>query len=116
MEGRQRRESYQPDRKTPWTPLVCGVISINHPGYLKDDARILNLLGYGSARGSIDWNVVFTACAILADNRFDGRLSKSHDPNYPALEERPLLDAGDYWFHVPGPPSEFKRSLFQSII
>ena len=113
MESRERRESYQTDRTTLGTPPACGVIAINHPGYSKVDARILNLLGYDSTTGSIDWNVVFTACAILANNRFDGRLSESRKPSDPALEERQLLDAGDYWFHVPGPPSECKRSQLQ---
>ncbi|TKA72632.1 hypothetical protein B0A55_05975 [Friedmanniomyces simplex] len=83
-------------------------LRIRHPGYPDSNNVLLTLLANDSAgnvRG-IQRGIVHTACAVFANNRFDGRLSQSLSPvpdfDAPAPDSGERLPADkDYFFHVP---------------
>ncbi|EGP81914.1 uncharacterized protein MYCGRDRAFT_98057 [Zymoseptoria tritici IPO323] len=81
---------------------------IRHPGYPDDESNNVLLTlpatdGTADAPG-IQYGLVHTACAIIANNRFDGQLTTSrHLPaadEYAAPPFESLLPAGDYYFHL----------------
>jgi hypothetical protein len=68
----------------------------------------LPLFAWDHKDGALHYSLLHTACAIIADNRHDGYLSASGNPN----AERIALDHDDlvfcqptnYYFHVPDDP------------
>ncbi|ORY70986.1 uncharacterized protein BCR38DRAFT_321259, partial [Pseudomassariella vexata] len=79
-------------------------ISVRHPGYDENDVPLLSLYGFDDAQGGLYYGLLHTACAIVADNRFDGYLSASSLPEAARLQvvnRDEILAAGEYWFHVP---------------
>ena len=75
-------------------------IKIYHPGY-DEVVPMLCFPGYDSKEGDLYYDSAHTACAIISNNRFDGWLSTSKDPQLPQFSEE-LLAPGNYWWHVPG--------------
>nr|POF13595.1 hypothetical protein CFP56_02618 [Quercus suber] len=78
---------------------------VRHPGYVDSNNDLFALVatdGNADAPG-IQMNIVHTACAVIANNRFDGWLSQSRDPKQPrvAITCSDLLPTGAYYFHVP---------------
>lgn len=78
-------------------------VRIHHPAYPPGATLLLGFPGLDSSSGGIDFNFVHTACAIVADNRFDGYLSLQSLGDAQPLERTSTLNAGDYYFHVPPP-------------
>jgi hypothetical protein len=78
---------------------------VKHPGYKDDDSN--ELLALVATDGSTDnpgvqYGLVHTACAIFADNRFDGWLSLERKSTVEdAIAPEGLLSVGIYYFHVP---------------
>ncbi|KAH8746877.1 hypothetical protein BGZ57DRAFT_777498, partial [Hyaloscypha finlandica] len=56
----------------------------------------------------IHYRLAYTACAIIANNRFDGYLSIARDSSSSIETEWDaclLTDSHGYYFYVPPPPS-----------
>ncbi|KAI1499251.1 hypothetical protein F5X99DRAFT_390776 [Biscogniauxia marginata] len=81
------------------------LIRIRHPGYDDGDDLMLSLRAFDDADGGLHYGFVHTACAIVADNSFDGYLSRTRDDhdgrNRVQVGTHSILPSGDYWFHVP---------------
>ena len=94
--------------QTPSAFRLPQMIKFRHPGYPSrdHDAPILTLPAFDGDGQGLHHGTALTACAIIADNAFDGYLTETRDS-----EERILLDYDDlltqseYWFHVPRPTS-----------
>lgn len=76
-----------------------------HPGYqgLGDDL-LFSLPCFDTATG-VHYGTAYTACAIIANNAFDGYLTASRDGPRLLFDYDDLLTAREHWFHVPRPPS-----------
>ena len=81
------------------------LINIYHPGYHDEFILLMSFPGYDSRKGHLWHNFAHTACAIISNNRFDGWLSRSRDPQSIRFSGD-LLEPGDYWWHLPGGKSE----------
>ena len=77
-------------------------IIIRHP---HNNDVLLTLFAWDHASGALHHGLVHDICAIIADNRQDGYLSTSREPNKEnaKTDHTDLLPAGlaDYYFHVP---------------
>ncbi|KAF4547053.1 Hypothetical protein D9617_64g101360 [Elsinoe fawcettii] len=100
-------------RLTPQLPSV----EVQHPGYTEINI-LLRLPAVdntafqtedGSCVRGIHHPTLHAACAIVADNRFDGYLSKQKQPGSEGMirrEEQGVIPAGIYYFHVIGTSAE----------
>lgn len=84
----------------PYFPSPA-VIRFRHPGYQRHDL-LLTLPCFDTATG-LHYGTAHTACAIIANNAFNGYLTASRDGSRLELEHDDLLTGRDYWFHVPQP-------------
>jgi len=80
---------------------------VYHPEYTDHGAVLLSLPatdGDSQAPG-VHRDTIHTACAIIANNRFDGYISASRDPHttHEDLDRIHILPAGTYYFHLPRP-------------
>ncbi|KAF2724602.1 hypothetical protein K431DRAFT_300911 [Polychaeton citri CBS 116435] len=83
------------------------LVLVRHPGYANGNNILLTLTssdGDDSYYG-VDFRLVHTACAIIADNDYNGWLSLSDDSSASkiALDDGAILQAGEYYYHVPYP-------------
>lgn len=86
-------------------------VNIHHPGYKDRTDTLLSLAPVdveeradGSFARGVQFHAVHTACAIIANNRFDGWISLDKagmNIFRRALPEDEILVGGKYWFHVP---------------
>ncbi|KAK5113825.1 hypothetical protein LTR62_003209 [Meristemomyces frigidus] len=77
-------------------------IVVKHPGYFGSERLLTLPASDGIQQDRAYHDVVHTACAIIADNHFDGWLSETRDgTNRVRQEQDGLLAAGTYYFHVP---------------
>ncbi|KAK0861867.1 hypothetical protein LTR87_016806, partial [Friedmanniomyces endolithicus] len=77
-------------------------IIVKHPGYRGSDTLLTLPASDGVHQNRAYYDVVHTACAIIAGNQFGGWLSESLDgTSHVQQEEGGLLAAGTYYFHVP---------------
>lgn len=88
-----------------WDIYNAPRLRVLHPGYEDGSNELLALVatdGEADTPG-IQFHIVHTACAIIANNPFDGWLSRSRDPNQDLAEMLPseLLPVCDYYFHLP---------------
>ena len=81
-------------------------IDVYHPGYDNDVVPLMSFPGYDSKEGDLWHDFAHTACAIISNNRFDGWLSISQDPEAPHVSGE-LIAPGKYWWHVPQGRYEF---------
>lgn len=68
---------------------------------------LLRLHAWDGAAGGIHYGLAHTACAIIANNRFDGYLSIARDGSSSIETEWDAClptDSHGYYFHVPPPP------------
>jgi hypothetical protein len=84
-------------------------INFRHPAYAPDDNPLFALYASDHAEGGIHHHgLAHNACAIFADNRFDGYLSQTCNGEHGERIEAgcddvlPAADA-DYYFYVPYP-------------
>ncbi|KAH9808146.1 hypothetical protein Tdes44962_MAKER06327 [Teratosphaeria destructans] len=101
--------------------LADAAVRVRHPGYPPDDNNLL--VHFAATDISTDGvqgvtsGIVHCACAIVANNRFDGFLSASQDyaaalQNQVSTQQAGhILPAGDYYFHVPRPDPEATSSI-----
>ena len=98
MRAGQRRENEMRQR---------GAVSVYHPDYTDHGAVLLSLPATDgdSQTPGVHRDTIHTACAIIANNRFDGYISASRDPHaaHGDLDHIHILPAGTYYFHVPRP-------------
>ncbi|KAK4891839.1 hypothetical protein LTR49_028635, partial [Elasticomyces elasticus] len=82
-------------------------VTIHHPGYEGDNDILIELLAADGANGGLDFETMHTVCAMVAGNCWDGYFSrtKAVDASPVEADEEGLLAPGDYFFHVPPPPS-----------
>ena len=90
-----------PRGEAPRPSFIPRQINIYHPGYENDPAPLLLFWGYDSTEGDLWHDFAQVACAIISNNRFDGWLSTSRDPQSSRCSGE-LLAPGDYWWHLPG--------------
>lgn len=99
----QTREPY-PDPAYPGNPATAPTRKIKflHPGY-KDEANILLQFDAYDAESGIHYHTAHTACAIVANNRWDGYFSTDIDGRQrvePSSMDDSLQDDA-YYFQVP---------------
>jgi hypothetical protein len=84
-------------------------ICFRHPAYPDSSNVLLSLHAWDQAAGGIHYGLAHTACAIIANNRFDGYLSTARDGSSRIETEwdtcLPSHSHG-YYFHVPSPPGK----------
>lgn len=100
----QTRELF-PDPSHPRSPFVTSgrKIKILHPGY-KDETNILFQFDAYDANGGAHYETIHTACAIVAQNRWDGYFSTDVEGRQRIERSNPdesLLNDKLY-FQVPG--------------
>ena len=76
-------------------------INIRHPGYEPEDDLLFTVYALDHEEGGIHHGLLHTTCAIISGNRYDGSLSKSGDGTPIAAGMDDVLQAGEYYFHVP---------------
>lgn len=110
-----------PKAPQPVTQLRLEFIEIQHPGY--DDSNTLIRMPAVDGeprRKGVHYATIHSACAILANNRFDGYLSrsKSGDINGQRVLADPdhIVPAGTYFFHVPGYPCDTQDGKYPVVI
>ncbi|KAK6436399.1 hypothetical protein LTR95_007406 [Oleoguttula sp. CCFEE 5521] len=86
--------------------LGRGSVDVRHPGYPDDPGAILLSLPATddeSGLPGVDHGTTHVACAIIANNRFDGYLSRSPDPgaDHKDVDHMTVLPAATYYFHIP---------------
>lgn len=76
-------------------------IQFCHPGYKTDSNVLLQLSAYDGQ--GIHYQTAHTACAIVANNRWDGYLSVDIQGQHRVEPESPddCLQGQIYYFHVP---------------
>jgi hypothetical protein len=82
-------------------------IRFRHPAYPDSSNVLLSLHAWDGAGGGIHYGLAHTACAIIANNRFDGYLSMARDGSSSIETEWDAClptDSHGYYFHVPPPP------------
>ena len=89
-------------------------IKIYHPGYDDEVVPLIAFPGYDSKEGDLWYDFAHTACAIISNNRFDGWLSTSRDPQLPRFSGE-LLVPGDYWWHLPGGNMNILRCVIHCL-
>ncbi|KAK0972395.1 hypothetical protein LTR54_017577 [Friedmanniomyces endolithicus] len=80
-------------------------LRVRHPGYSDDNNLLLIFCpsdGPPDAPG-VQHSIVHTSCATVADNRFDGWLSRTRDPLADRVQSAPsdLLPVAEYYYHLP---------------
>ncbi|KAK5703150.1 hypothetical protein LTR97_004099 [Elasticomyces elasticus] len=79
-------------------------ITVHHPGYTATSNVLIVLLAADGPNGGLDLETTLTIYAILADNRFDGYISRNDAVDAsPVRSDEGLLAPGEYFFHVPHP-------------
>lgn len=84
-------------------------VHFRHPGYPDRHNILLGLWAWDHEDGGIHYGLAHNACAIIANNRFDGYFSLSSNANAARITVAwdDVLPANtDYYFHVPGPLGE----------
>ena len=78
-------------------------VQVRHPGYNGNNILITLPAAEGRSPGHAHAATVHTACAVLANNRFDGWLSNSagYEDAEASMAAATFLPAGLYYFHVP---------------
>ena len=76
-------------------------VHFRHPGYSDSNNILIILPGLDHAEGGIHVNTAQIACAILANNRWDGYFTELR--NGPQIDIGPngVLRGKDYYFQVP---------------
>jgi len=76
-------------------------VILRHPGY--DDANNILILFQAPdhADGGLHHETARIACAIIADNRWDGYITTLRDGPMVDVPENGLLPCGNYYFQVP---------------
>ncbi|WPH01239.1 Hypothetical protein R9X50_00407600 [Acrodontium crateriforme] len=77
-------------------------IRLFHPDYDEPDMLFMLPADDGPLRDKTPYLVVHAAASAIANNRRDGWLSKAQDGSERIEETTPWLEAGDYFYHVPG--------------
>lgn len=82
-------------------------LRVRHPAYNSSTNIIASFASTdndGDVYG-VQFHLVHTACAVIANNRFDGWLSNSEDATTAKirLEDNAILPAQDYFFHIVAP-------------
>ena len=78
-------------------------IIFRHPGYPRPNI-LLRLSGFDSCSRGLHHETARVACALVADNRFDGYLSLTAQGEYLDLGPEDVLEAHEYFFIVPSRP------------
>lgn len=85
-------------------PIDRRRFSFLHPSY--PGHQLFSLNGYDDAEGGVHYGLAHTACAIIANNHFDGFLARDREGNDRVQLDwqacLPYRDEG-YFFHVPHP-------------
>ena len=99
------REPLQPpsrQQRDERIPTRSHTVSVYHPFY-EEEKTLLSLGAFDIASGGIHHETLRIACAIIANNRFDGFLSETITPGLPLSKDTDdVLPPGRYYFHVPG--------------
>jgi len=83
-------------------PTQSHTVSVYHPFYVEENT-LLTLGAFDAGSGGIHHETLRIACAIIANNRFDGFLSTTTAPGLPLTKDKDgVLPPGQYYFHVPG--------------
>jgi hypothetical protein len=84
-----------------------------HPGY-GDNSNILIILpGLDHSQGGIHHETARIACAMLANNRWDGFFTKTRTGAPVELEPDGILHGKDYYFRVSEDPAEGRQTIQQ---
>lgn len=86
-------------------PAVRQILFL-HPGYSRERAVLLSLPALDRDNG-IQHQTALYACAIVADNRWDGYFSSDREgrERVPTEDMDESLTADEYYFHVPAEPA-----------
>lgn len=80
-------------------------IQFLHPAYNTGANKFLELNAWDAEAGGMHYGLAHTACAIIANNRFDGYFSTERMPGRQMLNadwnQILPLNSGGYYFHVP---------------
>lgn len=85
------------------------MIRFRHPGYshLSEEEDVLLYLPCTDPKGGLRHRTAKIACAIVANNAWEGYLSDKCDGGALTIGEDDLLTNKDYWFHVPNQRSPY---------
>lgn len=86
-------------------PRSHATIRFLHPAYDAEDNEFLELNAWDAEAGGLHYGLAHTACAIVANNRFDGYFSNERTPGRQVVgavwnQILPFNREG-YYFHVP---------------
>jgi hypothetical protein len=83
-------------------------LNVRHPGYSPSHDLLFSLHTPDHTSAGVHCGLVLDACAIIADNRRDGRLCIDREGVTPVEGDQDhVLSSGDYWYHVPGEGERF---------
>lgn len=95
-----------PKKRLASKPSNNDHVIVKHPGYSNSSTLVtFAAADYNDSGHGVHFGTVHVACAILANNRHDGWLSRSR--SYTATGDRitqehdSILPAGEYFYHVP---------------
>jgi hypothetical protein len=90
-------------------------VHFRHPGYSDSNNILIILPGLDHVEGGIYIYTVQNACAILANNRWDGFLTERRDGPQVDLGPDRVLRGKDYYFHVPNAVKGTTKELTHSV-
>lgn len=85
-------------------------VAFRHPAYPDGSNVLLTLHAWDRVGGGIHYGLAHTACAIVANNRFDGYLSLARDGSSRIESEWDAClppHSNGYYFHVQPPPGMY---------
>lgn len=86
-------------------------VIIKHPGYDDLHNTLLVLQASDSAKGGFHHETARIASAIIADNRWDGFLSKTPTGCEVDIPRDRILPPGEYYFQVPSSGSDSQLAI-----
>jgi hypothetical protein len=91
-------------------------IIFRHPAYRS--TRLIDLPAFDGSEScpGLHHGTALLICGIIADNKFNGWLSRTRDGERLGLGSDGLLPVGEYYFHVPwpaGPGTEEQQGLYK---
>lgn len=93
----------------------CFKVRFRHPGYSDSNNILIILPGLDHAEGGVHIYTAQIACAILANNRWDGYFTERRDGPQVDLGSDGVLRGKDYYFQVPDADEGTIKERFQSV-
>ena len=88
--------------QVPALSAISRSINFRHPGYSDAQNILLTLPALDGYSGRVSYEMAHSACAVIANNAFDGCFSLTRDGDPNDTSNDGILCNGNYYYRVPG--------------